>query len=258
MSKLKVSILQLDTVWENLEANLEIVENKILSNPNSDLYVLPEMFNTGFTNNVVEQSESIEGFSVSKLKEFSIKTKSAICGSLIIKDACKYYNSFVFITPDGNITRYDKRHLFKIGGEAEMFTAGEDRVVVKYKGFRFLLQVCYDLRFPVWSRSRNDYDAIIYVANWPAGRRYIYDTLLRARAIENQSFVIATNRIGGDGQGVSYDGGSCIINAKGECLISVEDNSQVVKSISLDIEELNEFRKTFPAHLDADDFNIEV
>lgn len=256
MSKIDISILQLDTVWEKPQANLQIIENHISNNRNSDLYVLPEMFNTGFTNNVANQSEKIDGFSVTKLKEIAISNQVAICGSLILEDSGKYYNSFLFITPDGKTFRYDKRHLFKIGGEAEMFTGGSKRVVVEYLGFRFLLQVCYDLRFPVWSRNRNDYDAIIYVANWPAGRRFVYDTLLRARAIENQSFVIAANRIGSDGQGVSYDGGSCVINAKGESLIVTEDNKELVKSISIDLVELKEFRAKFPAYLDADDFTL--
>ncbi len=258
MSKLDIAIIQSDIVWENPDENLVRVYEKISNAKQSDIYVLPEMFNTGFTNNVEKFAEKSDGKSVVFLKNLAKEKNAAICASLILSENNKYYNSFLFVKPDGEIIRYDKRHLFKMGGEADMFTGGLNRVVCNYKNVRFLLQICYDLRFPVWSRNRNDYDAIIYIANWPSSRQYIYDTLLSARAIENQSFVIATNRIGEDGNGISYDGGSCFIDAKGKTLIKTGDNREEIIYLVLDLEEQNKYRQNFSAWQDADQFEINI
>lgn len=255
--KMKISILQLDTFWENPQKNISIIEQKIAQNTGSDIYILPEMLNTGFSNNVANCGERIDGYTITELKKLTQRYNTAICGSLIIHEDNRFYNSFVFIKPDGEIIRYNKRHLFRFGGEAEMFTAGTERIVINYKGFRILPQICYDLRFPVWTRNHNDYDMIIYVANWPESRRFAFDTLLKARAIENQAYVLGVNRIGVDGSGLKYNGGSCILDFKGEYIQNCADNTECVVSANLEIEKLDEFKKKFPAWEDKDSFRLE-
>jgi predicted amidohydrolase len=256
MSKLKITVIQTDIVWENPAENLKHYNKLILSQPGSDLYVLPEMLNTGFTDNTKDFAETSDGFTLESLREISRISGAAICGSLILTENDKNYNAFVFVRPDGSVTKYFKRHLFKYGGEAEMFSRGEERVVVDYLGFKILLQICYDLRFPVWSRNSDNYDAIIYVANWPASRRNIFDVLIKARAIENLAYVIACNRTGEDGKNIKYDGGSCIIDFKGEMLSYAGDNSDAVISVELDKDALKSFRKSFPALDDRDSFEL--
>lgn len=256
MSKLKVTVLQSDITWENPEENLKNYSRLILSQPGSDLYVLPEMFNTGFTNNTASCAETEDGYSLGKLKEISKISGAAICGSLILREVDKDYNAFVFVKPDGEVVKYYKRHLFGYGGEADMFSQGQDRVIVDYMGFRILLLVCYDLRFPVWSRNNDDYDVLIYVSNWPAARRYAHDTLLKARAIENLAYLVSSNRIGVDGKGIKYDGGSCILDFKGNKIADSENNSASVLTAELDLQTLGEFRKSFPALDDKDSFTI--
>ncbi|MDD4149915.1 MAG: nitrilase family protein [Bacteroidales bacterium] len=258
MNKLKIAVIQHDIVWEKPEENLQQVSNIIKSAEYADIFVLPEMFNTGFSNNVNDMAENINGDTIKGLKIIAKEKDAAICTSIILTEHNKFYNSFLFIKPDGDIIRYDKRHLFKMGGETDMFTPGKDRIVYNYKGVRFLLLVCYDLRFPVWSRNRNDYDAIIYVSSWPITRRHAHDTLLRARAIENLSHVIATNRIGIDGKNLVYDGGSCIIDPKGYPLAEAKNNEQEVIYAEIDINGQNKFRNSFTALEDADDFDISI
>ena len=253
---MKISLLQLDTLWKDKHANLETIAHRIDENQGSDIYVLPEMFATGFCNEVDELGETIYGQIVDEMKSLAAKYDAAVCGSLILHDGAKYYNSFLFVKPDGEILRYDKRHLFRFGGEADMFSQGENRVIVEYKGYRILLQVCYDLRFPVWSRNRYDYDVIFYVANWPDSRRKVFDTLLKARAIENQAYVVGVNRVGDDGMGLHYDGGSCIIDFKGEYVGRCPDNEEFVLTEKLDIEALRQFREKFPAWSDADEIML--
>ncbi|MDD2635060.1 MAG: amidohydrolase [Bacteroidales bacterium] len=256
MSKLKVAVIQHDIFWEDPEKNLQQVSKIIKNADHADVFVLPEMFNTGFSNNVNSTSEDINGNTIKTLKNLAKEKGAAICTSIILSEHNKFYNSFLFVKPDSDIIRYDKRHLFKMGGEADMFTAGKDRVVYNYKGVRFLLLVCYDLRFPAWSRNRNDYDAIIYVSSWPIVRRHAHDTLLKARAIENLSYVIGANRIGVDGNELVYDGGSCIIDPKGYPLAVANNNKQEVIYAEIDTETLNKFRNSFTALHDADEFEI--
>jgi len=258
MNKLKVTVIQADIVWENSDENIKQFKDLILSNLGSDLYVLPEMFNTGFTDNTTDFAETIEGKTITAIKAISHESSAAICGSMIIKDGVKNYNSCIFITPDGGLKIYNKRHLFSYGGEAGMFSKGQERVIVEYLGWRIILQICYDLRFPVWSRNTGDYDLMIYVANWPTSRRKIHDILVRARAIENLSHLIACNRIGVDGKGISYNGGSAIIDYKGEIIASAEDNIQNFITVALDKEEQNLFRKSFPALIDRDNFTLNL
>jgi len=256
MNKLKVTVIQSDIVWENPEENIKRFKDQILSNLGSDLYILPEMFNTGFTDNTTDFAETIEGDTITAIKAISQESSAAICGSLIIKEGDKNYNSCIFVTPDGGLKIYNKRHLFSYGGEAEMFSKGQERVVVEYMGWRIILLICYDLRFPVWSRNTDDYDLMIYVANWPSSRRNVHDILVKARAIENQAYLAACNRVGTDGKSIDYNGGSCLINFKGDVLCQATDaKMQLITSI-LDLDELRVFRKSFPALNDRETFII--
>ncbi|MDD3860515.1 MAG: amidohydrolase [Bacteroidales bacterium] len=256
MNSIKISALQTNIVWENPEENVKNIRNLVFLNPGADLYVLPEMFNTGFTDNVELFGENIEGKTVKELKEISRISEAAICGSIVLKENDKYYNACLFIRPDGTVDIYKKRHLFKYGGEGDMFSKGNERVVVDYLGWRIILMVCYDLRFPVWSRNCDDYDLMIYVANWPASRRYIHDILLKARAIENQSYLVSCNRVGEDGKNIRYNGGSYIIDYKGEIIVAAQDNNVEVINSELYLDELNLYRKNFPAQNDREIFKI--
>ncbi len=252
---MKISLLQLDTLWKDKHANLETIARRIDENQGSDIYVLPEMFATGFCNEVDELGETVYGQIVDEMKSLAAKYDAAVCGSLILHDGGKYYNSFLFVKPDGEILRYDKRHLFRFGGEADMFSQGENRVVVEYKGYRILLQVCYDLRFPVWSRNRKDYDAAIYVASWPSVRQYPWDTLLRARAIENQCYVLGVNRVGED-PACEYGGGTAVIDPYGATLTACVPGAEQVLVTDLDMAVLEAFRAKFPVLDDADPFGL--
>ena len=269
---MKVTILQTDIKWADPDANEKALESALLSSEKSDLYVLPEMWNTGFlaVNNENEnqnQNEKLSPFtfhlSPFTLQELARRFDAAIAGSMDVEEDGKRYNRFYFVTPT-DIYTYDKRHLFSYAGEDKNFTAGKERTIVEWRGMKFLLQVCYDLRFPCFSRNnlkletRNQkpqgslYDAIIYVANWPDSRRKVWDVLLQARALENQCFVVGVNRVGDD-PNCHYDGGSAIIDAKGKILAQVPDNTAATATAILDMESLNVFRKKFPVLHDADE-----
>ena len=267
---MKVTILQTDIKWADPDANEKALESALLSSEKSDLYVLPEMWNTGFlaVNNENEnQNEKLSPFtfhlSPFTLQELARRFDAAIAGSMDVEEDGKRYNRFYFVTPT-DVYTYDKRHLFSYAGEDKNFTAGKERTIVEWRGVKFLLQVCYDLRFPCFSRNnlkletRNQkpqgslYDAIIYVANWPASRRRVWDVLLQARALENQCFVVGVNRVGDDPV-CHYDGGSAIIDAKGKILAQVPDNTAATATAILDMESLNAFREKFPVLQDADE-----
>ena len=267
---MKVTILQTDIKWAAPDANEKALESALLSSEKSDLYVLPEMWNTGFlaVNNENEnQNEKLSPFtfhlSPFTLQELARRFDAAIAGSMDVEEDGKRYNRFYFVTPT-DVYTYDKRHLFSYAGEDKNFTAGKERTIVEWRGVKFLLQVCYDLRFPCFSRNnlkletRNQkpqgslYDAIIYVANWPDSRRKVWDVLLQARALENQCFVVGVNRVGDDPV-CHYDGGSAIIDAKGKILASVPDNTAATATAILDMESLNAFREKFPVLQDADE-----
>ena len=269
---MKVTILQTDIKWADPDANQRALESALLSSEKSDLYVLPEMWNTGFlaVNNENEnQNEKLSPFtfhlSPFTLQELARRFDAAIAGSMDVEEDGKRYNRFYFVTPT-DIYYYNKRHLFSYAGEDKNFTAGEERTIVEWRGVRFLLQVCYDLRFPCFSRNKLhsplnsslfalhsslSYDAINYVANWPASRRRVWDILLQARAIENQCFVVGVNRVGDD-PNCHYDGGSVIIDAKGKILVQVPDNTATSATAVLDMDSLNAFREKFPVLRDAD------
>jgi predicted amidohydrolase len=256
---MKVSVIQPDLKWEDKKANLLKLQGLILPLKNkTDIIVLPEMFTTGFTMSVSEQAEAADGETFSWMSQIAETGNFAVCGSYIVKEAGKYFNRFVFVTPDLTSFHYDKRHLFTMGEEDKWFSKGMKRIVFRYKDFRISPYVCYDLRFPVWSRNKNDYDLAIYCANWPEPRIHVWETLLRARAIENQCYVAGSNRIGTDGLGIHYNGLSQIVNHRGEILCSTVIDQERVLTTDLSLSELNEFRKKFNTLRDADDFELKV
>ena len=248
---MKITVLQCDIVWANPEANRKRFDEAIDNNPDADLYVLPEMFSTGFCTNPEGIAESTDGETLSWMKQKAKATGAAIAGSLAVTDGEKYYNRFYFVKPDGSVAYYDKKHLFTYGGEHHHFTAGDKRVIVEHCGVRILLEICYDLRFPVWSRNRGDYDMILYVASWPTPRVMAWGALLVARAIENQCYVAGVNRVGSD-HSCQYCGGTVVINPYGHTIAQCSMGQECEASAIIDMEALNAFREKFPVLNDAD------
>ena len=253
---MRISVIQPDIVWENKFRNFSKYEQMISLMNHPDIIILPEMFSTGFTASCENQGEPPESETFDWMIQMAVKSSSGICGSYIVKEGSKYFNRFVFVTPDKKSWSYDKRHLFKMDNVENNLTAGRKRLVFKFRGFRICPNICYDLRFPVWSRNINDYDLLINSANWPEARRDVWITLLKARAIENLSFVAGANRIGTDGTGTKYCGESLILNPKGEEITSAGKNKECSITADISLEELKAFRKKFPAHLDSDKFTI--
>lgn len=255
---LRLSLIQYDIVWENKKANLDYVKCKIKDLAGkTDLVILPEMFSTGFSMNSHNLAETNNGETISCLKNWAKQFDLAICGSFIAKENNNYFNRGFLITPH-NEYYYDKRHLFRMGSEPQSFSAGNKRLIFEHKGFKICLLICYDLRFPVWSKNvDNEYDLLIYVANWPSSRQKVWDTLLAARAVENMAYVCGVNRIGVDGNGLSYSGVSKAIDARGDELLLLENNKERIGTVSISKENLEHFRKKFPVWKDADNFNIE-
>lgn len=254
---MKATIIQCDLKWEDKSANLAHLSSLLDSAaPESGIVVLPEMFTTAFSMNPSALAESMDGPAVSWMMDKAAAGGYAICGSLIIGDEGKFYNRMLFVTPDGHVTFYDKRHLHSMSGEHTVYSRGNKRVVVTYREFSFNLQVCYDLRFPVWSRNRGDTDVIIYSANWPNVRSSAWKALLVARAIENQCYVIGVNRVGQNPDGTAYTGDSAIIGPKGELLASLEPGAEGVVSTMLSLEALEKYRTDMPVWRDADPFEL--
>ena len=255
-NELIISGLQYNIAWENSEENIRFIERSIKALAlKPDLIVLPETFSSGFTNNTDAVAESMDDYSINALKKLAKETQMAICGTLMIRYHHKVYNRFVFIHTGGQVEFYDKRHLFSLGGENKSVSSGDSRTIIKYKGWRIMPQICYDLRFPVWSRNENNYDLLINCANWPEARSNVWNILLKARAIENQCYVFGSNRIGTDQNGISHIGETQCINAKGELLIKAKEESGFI-TITLNLEELHTFRKNFPVLNDRDAFSI--
>lgn len=257
MQNLSVTLIQTNLYWENSTANLAMLEEKIaqITEP-TDLIILPEMFNTGFTMNVEKVAEPMNFFVMKWMKQQAAQSKAVITGSFIVKENEQYFNRLIWMRPDGSYEKYDKRHLFRMGGEHHSFTGGSEKIIVELKGWKICPLICYDLRFPVWSRNVNQaYDLLIYVANWPAVRSIVWDTLLKARAIENQAFVVGVNRVGTDGMDLLYSGNSTIIDFKGNPIFYQRDY-EVVETYLLNKKNLESFREQFPAYLDADTFEI--
>lgn len=249
---MKVTGLQMDIEWSSPRENIKSVERMLSSADHSDLYVLPEMWSTGFAIDPRGIAET-DGGTLQWMRTTAQSLGSALCGSLSIYESGMYHNRHYFVKPDGTYEWYDKHHLFRPGQEDRYYTRGDMRTIVDWCDMRILLQTCYDLRFPVWSRYRGDYDAIIYVANWPSNRIDVWDTLLRARAIENQSFVIGVNRVGRDPYS-SYSGHSAIISPKGELLCKSERSESDIINGMIDKASLLRFREKFKVLDDRDQF----
>ncbi|MBK6453097.1 MAG: amidohydrolase [Proteobacteria bacterium] len=255
-ANLRVTMIQADLAWQDPATNRRNLAAHFRGLAgHTDLIVLPEMFTTGFSMAADSLAETMAGATVGWLREEAAAIGCAITGSLIVEENGRHYNRLVWATPDGDIAHYDKRHLFRMAREQEHYAAGNRRLVVELKGWRLCPLVCYDLRFPVWSRSRGDYDVLLYVANWPARRRAAWSALLRARAIENVCYVVGVNRMGKDGNGASYSGDSVALDFLGQVLGGDRDGD-FVETVVLDRESLSTFRRDFPAHLDADDFEL--
>ncbi len=254
---LRVTLAQIDIEWENPDENRRKLETIIPTlKGESDLILLPETFTTGFTMNLNRLAESMSGPTFVLLQQLSSLTGAAIGGSLIIRENGRFYNRFVFVKPDGSIVFYNKRHLFSIGGEDKYFHGGVEKVIITYKGWRIAPFICYDLRFPVWSRSHNEVDFMIYSANWPDTRIDVWNTLLKARAIENQVYVAGVNRIGTDGNQISYNGNSQLIDPRGMSLVHEPTGMEKVVTETFSLSALYEFRRKFPVVLDADAFEL--
>lgn len=255
--KLRLSLVQYDIEWENKQRNLDYLHGivKKLSGK-TDIIVLPEMFTTGFSMNSHNLAEPNTGHTITQIKLWAKKYDIGICGSFIASEGTSFFNRGFFISSDSE-HYYDKRHLFRMGCEPQFFSSGNNRLIFKHKGFNICLLVCYDLRFPVWARNvNNEYDLLIYVANWPASRSKVWNSLLTARALENMSYVCGVNRIGTDGNGLIYNGGSKLINAKGDEISNIVLNSEQIETIQISKTELEHFRIKFPAWKDADSFEI--
>jgi predicted amidohydrolase len=255
--QITVCQVQADLIWENIDANLDKIEAMLDKvSLEVDLIILPETFSTGFTMQSDKYAEEEEGKALSWMKRMAREKQCYLSGSLIVRNGDKIYNRLYWVSPGGVEAHYDKRHLFRMGREDQHFTAGTERPVFHLGKFRFLPQICYDLRFPVFARNRGDYDVLFYVANWPVHRHTVWETLLRARAIENQSYVLGTSRSGTDGLGVGHAGGSCAIDPKGHILECLDENPGMLTT-TLDLDVLRIFREKFPAWKDADRFTIQ-
>ena len=256
MQDLNVTLVQRELAWESPEDNRQQIESLLREQgKTSDLIVLPEMFTTGFSMNAVANAEPPGGDTERWMQQLAAELDCAITGSVAVRVDDGIYNRMLFATPEGT-QHYDKRHLFRMAGEHKRYLAGSERKIVNWRGWNILLQVCYDLRFPVFSRNREDYDLAIYVANWPRPRRTHWRQLLIARAIENLSCVIGVNRIGSDANGLEYSGDSLAVAADGELLADLQSESET-RTVSLSASGLHRYREKFPAHMDADRFTVE-
>ena len=256
MANLRVSLVQTDLVWENPSANCAQLEEKLAAlGGSTDVVVLPEMFATGFS--MSETGAEIgKGPALQWMQVQANRLGALVIGSLKVKQQNSFYNRLYAVHPDGSYSSYDKRHLFRMGGEHEFYQSGDQQVIVSYKGWNIALFICYDLRFPVWSRNVSmAYDVAIYVANWPTPRANAWRTLLQARAIENLAFVVGVNRVGTDANELVYSGDSLLVDFKGDLLLDLKSADQILTS-ELSLESLAEFRAKFPAHLDADSFSL--
>jgi omega-amidase len=264
MSSLTITTIQTGVQWEDKSANLKRLEERILAIPEpTELVVLPEMFSTGFSMRPQALAESMDGPTLAWMQEMAARKKIILTGSIIIEEEGNYYNRLIWMLPNGQYGSYDKRHRFAYAGEHEQYTAGHKRLIASVKGWRVLLLVCYDLRFPVWSRQRPlpdatelEYDLLVYVANWPESRSHAWKTLLQARAIENQCFVAGVNAVGKDGNDIYYSGDTMILDPLGATLYHAAEKDET-HTQTLRKEDLARVRQRFPFWKDADHFSIE-
>ncbi|MEO9482486.1 MAG: amidohydrolase [Ekhidna sp.] len=261
MQDLTISLIQSNLYWEEIDANLAMFEELIWSVDQTDLIVLPEMFTTGFTMNAERVAEPPGGKTFKWMRQMATQRKAAITGSYIVKEGGHYFNRLYFVHPDGSSQQYDKKHLFNLAAEGETYTPGTERLIIECKGWKIHPLVCYDLRFPVWARSKKgedslyEYDLLLYVANWPDTRINAWDALLKARAIENLSYCAGVNRVGTDEVGKNYNGHSGAYSPKGEELV-FSDGEEKMLTVTLSAEEMHTYRKDFPFQSDADDFSL--
>lgn len=256
-SDIRVAIIQTDLVWENPEENRRLLEAKINTiSTEVDLIVLPEMFTSGFTMNPDAVAETMEGKTIAWLKDITKAKQMAIMGSLVVSENNNFYNRMVCVEPSGTITTYDKRHTFTLAGEHNVYTAGTEKVLFNYKGWRICPLVCYDLRFPVWARNVEDYDLLIYVANWPKVRIDAWDTLLKARAIENMTYCIGVNRVGLDGNNFEYSGHSAAYDVLGNRIDTLSENEEAIQIVTLEKNAIKKYREKLNFLNDRDQFNL--
>lgn len=254
---MRLSYIQSNLLWEDIQGNLDYFEHQIDSiGIESDIIVLPEMFTTGFSMDT-SLGEEIPGLTSEWMSRIALKYDSCIIGSIIAKDEAKYYNRLLFVKPDGSVKHYDKKHLFSYGTEDKYYTSGQNREVFEWNGWHICPLICYDLRFPVWSRNVEPYyDLLIYIASWPAVRELAWKSLLVARAIENQAFVAGVNRIGTDGNGLEYNGNSLVLNYLGETM-NTPSNLAHRATVKMDLEKLKAFRSNYPFLKDRDSFELD-
>lgn len=257
MQHLKIALLQADIIWQNALENRKRFTEKINSIVEPiDLIVFPEMFSTGFSMQPKDIAETMEGETVKWMKSLAYKKNAAICGSLIISEEKQFYNRFLFVHPLGEVEFYNKRHLFTLAGEDKVYKTGTEKKIINYKGWKICPQVCYDLRFPVFSRNVENYDLLIFVANWPTPRINAWDTLLKARSIENMSYTIGVNRIGEDPNGLAYNGHSATYNCLGEKVTKTDLNKELIEIVTLEKNHISETRNQLNFLNDMDNFTI--
>lgn len=256
---LNIAYVQPDIKWHNIEGNLRQYDNMLADINDADLIVLPEMFATGFTNQIEGTAQAMDGSVVEWMSHTASAKKSVVMGSQIVADGELYYNRMLIVFPDGHIDWYDKRHLFRMGCENDTLSPGTEIKIFEYKGWRIRPVVCYDLRFPVWLRNvGNSYDLLVCVANWPTARHNVFEPLLRARSIENQCYTVGVNRVGTDGLGIDYSGGSVLVDIYGNVASRLPEGQSGVGRATVSLSKLNAFREKFPTILDADKFSIEI
>jgi len=266
MKDLQLALLQSNLHWQNIDANLAMFEEQLWQLPagSTDLIVLPEMFSTGFTMDAAPLAEPMNSKTFRWLKQQAAQFKAVVTGSFIVKEQQRYYNRLVWMRPDGTFSTYDKRHLFRMAQEHQTYTAGGQRLVETLHGWRICPLICYDLRFPVWSRNQLEgsvemaFDVLLYVANWPAARVQAWDVLLQARAIENLCYVAGVNRTGQDGNEVAYNGHTVALDFKGQALAAAHESHEAVLQVTFSAGALNAFRQKFPANQDMDRYLIQA
>ncbi|MGC1204489.1 MAG: amidohydrolase [Flavobacteriaceae bacterium] len=256
-NQLKIALIQSDLVWENPEQNRINFSQKINNISEAvDMIVLPEMFTTGFTMNASKVAEAMDGETVLWMQNMAKKTNAAIVGSVVISEEKNYYNRLLFVEPSGYISKYDKRHTFTLVGENKTYTAGTEKVIINYKGWKISPLICYDLRFPVWARNMADYDVLLYVANWPKPRVSAWDALLKARAIENMSYCIGVNRVGVDGVNSEYSGHSACYDVLGDLQTSLKPDAEQTEVVTLEKRHVEAYRNKLKFLDDRDTFAI--
>lgn len=259
ISDLKITLVQTYLNWEHIDKNLAHLNSQLqLIQEPTDIIVLPEMFTTGFTMKPELLAEEHGGLGLQWMQQTAKQKQCVVVGSIAVKEDDRFYNRLYWVKPEGTYEFYNKRHLFRMGNEQEHYTAGNKKIIMEYKGWKICPLVCYDLRFPVWSRNtkENQFDMLLYVANWPEVRSYPWKQLLIARAIENQCYVVGVNRVGRDGNLIEHSGDSSVINPRGEIVSHLKAHEDKSETVSINYTYLEDFRKAFPVMLDSDDFDL--